>query len=44
MMMTYKMRKEQMTRQAEDGSVTEEVTIISEGNEDLLWLKLNIPA
>ena len=38
-MMTYKMRKEQMTRNVEDGPVTEEVTIIGEGNEDLLWLK-----
>src|SRR5688572_9519365 len=36
MMMTYKMRKEQITRHIDEVPVTEEVTIISEGNEDLL--------
>lgn len=38
-MMTYQMRKEQQTRNTEEGPVTEPVTIISENGEDLLMLK-----
>ena len=41
-MMKYKMRVEQQTRQTEEGPVTEPVTIIGEGDEDLLWLKPGI--
>lgn len=38
----YKVRHEQLTRTTEEGAVTEPVTIITSGQEDILILKPNI--